>query len=425
MSLAVIHSGCEHDDEEEFDHLEELDPQPIVEMGCVELVPTAVSVSGTDSSGNIGDNAIDGSLATRWSGPLPGAYIELDLGGQRTVCNVSIAWYRATERSNTFQIQTSLTGTTFTTVFSGSSSRTTADLQSYDIANTQARYVRVVVTGNSQNVNWASITELAAYGGAPTTPPPTGVDPFGVKKLFPTKPGGEEWYVNMNDARSSPRFKNLPTMTKQPDGSWRVSANQVRMEAWSPENKKWLNVEITSYAKVTSGGGLLQMYSRGGHHSSNRPCEGSAIKSRMYIDGKMGWVKEINHPAYTFNRGVVSADGGRSHMNKWIGHKAVIYNFTENGKTYVRMQNYIDTDVTDANGNLVPKNNWKLASTVEDRGGWSTSGDDYESSCGWPRDAILSKPGGTSTANLAAWRSDGTTWQWKYLSVREIEPPSE
>jgi hypothetical protein len=196
------------------------------------------------------------------------------------------------------------------------------------------------------------------------------------------------------------------------------------MEAWSPDNKKWLNVEITQYAKVTSGGGLLQMYSRGGHHSSSRPCEGSAVKSRLYIDGKAAWVKEINHPAYTSNRGTVSADGGRSHLNKWIGHKAVIYNFIENGKTYVRMQNYIDVDVTDASGNLAPKNNWKLASTVEDRGGWGSTNDDFDASCGRPRDAILSAPGGTATANLAAWRSDGTTWQWKYLSVREIVPPA-
>lgn len=35
------------------------------------------------------------------------------------------------------------------------------------------------------------------------------------------------------------------------------------------------------------------------------------------------------------------------------------------------MELYIDDDVTDStNGNLVVRNNWKLASVVEDRGGW-------------------------------------------------------
>jgi hypothetical protein len=33
------------------------------------------------------------------------------------------------------------------------------------------------------------------------------------------------------------------------------------MEAWSPPNEKWLNVEITAYAKIESGSNeLLQLY---------------------------------------------------------------------------------------------------------------------------------------------------------------------
>ena len=36
---------------------------------------------------------------------------------------------------------------------------------------------------------------------------------------------------------------------------------------------------------------------------------------------------------------------------------------------------------------------------------------------------ILSLPGGTSAQNIAAWRSDGLTWNWKYLTVREIQAP--
>ena len=50
-----------------------------------------------------------------------------------------------------------------------------------------------------------------------------------------------------------------------------------------------------------------------------------------------------------------------------------MYNFVENGKMYVRMELYIDDDMIDStNGNLVVRNNWKLASVVEDRGGWGT-----------------------------------------------------
>ncbi len=40
------------------------------------------------------------------------------------------------------------------------------------------------------------------------------------------------------------------------------------------------------------------------------------------------------------------------------------------------------------------------------------------------KDEVLSLPGGTSTQNIAAWRSDGLTWNWKYLTVREVTIPT-
>jgi hypothetical protein len=250
------------------------------------------------------------------------------------------------------------------------------------------------------------------------------LDDFGVKMIYPTKTGGNQWYVDMNDPTSDPMFRNLPSMTKQSDGSWQVSKDQVRMEAWSPPNQKWLNVEMTEYAKIIqSSDDVLQMYSRGGHHSSSDPCLGSAVKARLYGNGEAAWVKELTHPAYAGNRGTVQATN-QPLDGMWVGFKAVIYNFVENGKTYVRMESYIDDDVTDSNGNLVVKNNWKLASVYEDKGGWATDDSDFDSSCGRERDEILTGPGGTSSQNLAAFRSDQQKWNFKYLSVREIDPLS-
>jgi hypothetical protein len=259
------------------------------------------------------------------------------------------------------------------------------------------------------------------------------LDKFGVKKIYPTKTGANEWYVTMDDPDSDPNFRNLPSMTKQSDGSWQVSASQVRMEAWSPSDQKWLNVEITGYAKMVSGSNeLIQWYSRGGHHTSTNECLGSAYKARLYGDGEARWVKEVTHPSYTSNRGSVQITNTPLD-DRWVGFKAVIYNFVENGKTYVRMESYID-DASDSNGNLVIGNNWKLASVVEDRGGWSTTNSDFDASCTpvnkdstqqyRQRDEILNLPGGTGTQNIAAWRSDGLTWNFKYLSVREIAAPS-
>jgi len=173
------------------------------------------------------------------------------------------------------------------------------------------------------------------------------------------------------------------------------------------------------------------MYSRGGHHTSKDECLGSAYKARLYGDGRATWVKEINHPAYAGRRGTVDVTDDPL-KGRWVGFKAVIYNFVEKGKTYVRMESYIDDDVTDSKGNLVIRNKWKLASVVEDRGGWRTNDKDFDSSCKpmnkdstkkyRQRDEILNMPGGTKTQNIAAFRSDDLTWNWKYLSVREIDP---
>jgi hypothetical protein len=271
----------------------------------------------------------------------------------------------------------------------------------------------------------ASIMVLAFQLSQSTPAYAGGNDHFGVKEVYPTAQGGNEWYVNMDDPRDDPSFKNLDKVkfSKNSDGSWRVSADQIRMEAWSPANEKWQNIEMTEYAKMVDGShDLFQIYSRGGHHTDRDQCLGSAYKARLYGNGIAAWNKELTHPAYAGNRGEMQAAGALE--GKWIGFKAVIYNFVENGKTYVRLESYVDDDVTGSNGNLVIKNNWKLASVVEDRGGWASNDSDFNSSCGRERDEILLGPGGTSSQNIAAFRSDDLTWDFKYLSVREIDPLS-
>ncbi|MCI0560454.1 MAG: hypothetical protein MN733_18360, partial [Nitrososphaera sp.] len=253
------------------------------------------------------------------------------------------------------------------------------------------------------------------------------LDAFGVQKIYPTREGGREWYVDMDDPAADPFLRNLDDLqlSRDSDGSWLVSADQVRMESWSPSNQKWLNVEITEYAKIESGSNeLLQLYSRGGHHSDRDECGGSAYKARLYGNGTAAWVKEVTHPAYTDNRGIAQATD-QPLQDRWIGFKAVIYNFEEDGQTYVRLESYIDDDVTDSDGNLAIGNNWKLASAVEDRGDWATEDSDFNGSCGRERNEILLEPGGTATENIAGFRTDGIDWKFKYLGVREILPPGE
>ena len=89
----------------------------------------------------------------------------LILGSTQNICSVDIAWYKGNARQYHFVIATSTDGSTFTNVFSGDSSGTTVSSEKYTISNTNARYVRVTVNGNTQN-SAASMYELDIFGSS-------------------------------------------------------------------------------------------------------------------------------------------------------------------------------------------------------------------------------------------------------------------
>ncbi len=134
------------------------------------LAPTAVEASAAEA-GNGPENTLDGNLATRWSAQGDGAWIQYDLGGTKELSEVRIAWYSGDKRTSTFDLQASVDGQAWETVFSGASSGTTADFEPYALANPVGRFVRIVGHGNSVS-DWNSITEVQILGLAATAPPP-------------------------------------------------------------------------------------------------------------------------------------------------------------------------------------------------------------------------------------------------------------
>ena len=128
---------------------------------CQRLPISNVTANGDD--GNHPPNAIDNNVNTHWSNLGVGSWIQIDLGAQKTICSVDIAWYNGNVRQNNFVISLANDGNTFTNVLSGASSGTTSSPESYTLAaNTVAR------AGNTLN-NRASITEIAVNGLAGTT----------------------------------------------------------------------------------------------------------------------------------------------------------------------------------------------------------------------------------------------------------------
>ena len=73
-----------------------------------------------------------------------------------------------------------------------------------------------------------------------------GVDKFGIRKIYPTKSGGEEWFMNMQNPTHDPRFDPQANITKNPDGSYKIREIAVRMDVFTsagyhPDKSSTLN----------------------------------------------------------------------------------------------------------------------------------------------------------------------------------------
>src|SRR5690606_31579041 len=102
--------------------------------------------------------------------------------------------------------------------------------------------------------------------------PGSGLDRFGVKMIYPSKPGGESWFLGDDPNRDS-RFDPQNTVSRNSDGSWKMRSDKVRMnvftssgynpsrirtfnrdqlaaQGYMQDPNDWRNVEITGYVKV-------------------------------------------------------------------------------------------------------------------------------------------------------------------------------
>lgn len=124
----------------------------------------ASAVSASADDGNVPGNTVDGDLNTRWSASGDGQWIQFDLGSNKKVAYIKIAFLNGTGRTSTFDIQTSTNNTSFTTVQANVTSALADGLQTFDFPDVDpARYVRIVGHGNSLNA-WNSYTEVEIYG---------------------------------------------------------------------------------------------------------------------------------------------------------------------------------------------------------------------------------------------------------------------
>lgn len=408
---------------------------------CSAATISAVKASGSQT-GFPASNVKDNNLQTRWSNNGQGSWIHLDLGSSKNICSVNIAWYKGNERQNNFIISTSKDGSTFTKALEKKSSGTTLNLEKYILSNPNARYIKITVNGNTQNV-WASINEIKISAlTADTTPPTppsngggsTGGD--GIKMIYPTLAGAETWFFNPTNPNDGQFDRNGAEISKNSDGSWKLKPGTTRMLAFTKSSglpsdevrsslptydysklaqagyfykpSDWKNMEITIYVKVlsTSGGGdEISLVSRSVRHSTNvhEGCGGSSYHNNIdFTNGKFKFKKEMWHVNYDIKPYTGITIG--STMNKWIGFKGIVYNLPDGS---VKLESYVDKD---------NNNNWQKATEFVDKGNW---GDDM-THCNARTDGAAITWG----SPMVIFKSNGVTYDFKKFSVRQIVPPS-
>jgi hypothetical protein len=280
-----------------------------------------------------------------------------------------------------------------------------------------------------------------------------GLDPFGIKEIYPSKPAGEQWNINMQSVTSDPQFSpNGVTLTKNADGTYKVTASQVRLQVFTStgfqENQittlnqmqlaakgymlrsnDWKNVEMTGYLKANSittstqnGAAHIEYVARGARNTNDQflvggfpaMCEATTYHSNTYLSplGRVKFEKDLMHTAgYTANsQDPQKLNSVNIALGKWVGIKAVYYNFP-NGT--VKLEQWVDDSTDNINA---PGNNWHKVLEFTDHDQWGGG----HPNCGGTDHTIITWGG-----PIALFRWDNVDdMDLKNLSIREIQPPS-
>lgn len=143
---------------------------PPVAVGSV----TASTWQEPNTPSKVLDGITDASIS-RWSGFGDGATLTITLASRTKISAMNISTFEGSIRRAIFDVQTSEDGVTWTTVFSGSSSGTTTDLERISLAPTWGRYVRIVGHGYVRNDGlpgalWNSFGEVQVIPGLNSHP---------------------------------------------------------------------------------------------------------------------------------------------------------------------------------------------------------------------------------------------------------------
>lgn len=150
----------------------------MVELSELKLVNAQASSSVKDGKAA---NVLEKKDDLMWQAKGEGEYITVDLGEPEKVSRLSVKWFDADVRKQTYELQSSNDGKTFKRIGEVvSSGNANNEFEEHDFERPiEARYFRIINLGNTLN-SFASIISIKAFGPkkpdevkADTAPPVT------------------------------------------------------------------------------------------------------------------------------------------------------------------------------------------------------------------------------------------------------------
>jgi hypothetical protein len=256
-------------------------------------------------------------------------------------------------------------------------------------------------------------------------------DKFQVVQIYPTKQGGQEYYMpeNIDKDKWDNDYYHQNINRTRTIGGEKTSSNDMHFK------KSIRDVEATGYFKFVDGMDDVDVKLRGGHHSDNGSdsarCYIFRINEQMFgkefpHDSGNGysWHKlkgkfEETGREYTEEEKVKFDLDFNSLKGKWIGFKGITIN---EGQDKVRCEMYIDTEGIDSNGNFDPeRQNWRKWYSILDADGlFGEDNSKHKTKKAWTENQVNSTiqfrlDAETGNDDMKLKQSD-----FKFLSAREI-----